>query len=793
MKYLAYLLLSLTIGFNLYLYYPETQILADPNDNIFQYSLVDRTNWIWQNYNCPFSLTCLPNLIDHVVPTWAEGYPLPFYYTHLPQIAIVSSYNMVIQPLSSLLSLHFTLYTYYNWTKFLLLAFLPLSFYIALRVVGFSPLLSAIGAFFASHFSTDGLYGIDPPSYLWRGYGLTSQLYAIFFLPLAISYAYKGLVEISNFKNQISNLLLAGIFLTLTTAGHLGIGIIGFISLLPFLLFNLKASHIISRMKRLALIYAIPLFLLAYWIIPALMQNNYHMISFWDPIWKFDSYGWYEVIRQFWAGELFDWQRVFPVITTIVLIGFFVCTLAKNYFPFALQFSLFFLLYFGRTSWGPLIDLIPGMKDFHQHRFLVGIQIASIFLIPIGIGFLFDLLRKSVVWISSRFTILNFPHPKRNDLPGDLSYLNIIYYIVVIIFITVINFITLQQTLDYTKLNSRWISEANTAYQQDEKNFQDLLTYLSSLPDYRIYAGRPGNWGHDFRLGSTQMYMLFGVSGKSISQFLPETWSPLSENEQNFDERVPEDYDLLNIGYVVAPKNQGFANGVSFEKKFGPFELYKAPTTGWFDVVTSPMQITSSKTNFLNIVHLWQRSYARRWKMHPLISVEKNPKTPSPLSRNLKMTDEVTYVESKRMSSRAQSRDPITTKAAYSEDKNIFSDFPFVFPDATPSGRIISEKVEKQTYSADIEIPSPCNNCMVMFKQSYHPNWEAKVDGDVATTYAVFPFYLAIPIDSGMHTVSFSYQTNNLKIVLFVLPILSIASLLIFHMIKRKYDCKNSS
>src|SRR3990172_4350017 len=193
MKYISYLIISFAIILNLYLYFPETQILADPNDNIFQYSLVYRTNWVWENYGCPLSFSCLPNLFDHNVPAWAEGYPLPFYYSHIPQILIVSTYQLIIKPLFSLTTSPLSLYQYYNWTKYLLLSFFPIPVFFALKIVRFSPIIAALGGFFAAHYSTDGLYGIDPPSFLWRGYGLTSQLYAMFFLPLGIAFAYRAL------------------------------------------------------------------------------------------------------------------------------------------------------------------------------------------------------------------------------------------------------------------------------------------------------------------------------------------------------------------------------------------------------------------------------------------------------------------------------------------------------------------------------------------------------------------------------------------------------------------------
>ncbi len=854
----AYLILTATIIFNLWLNFPETQILADPNDNIFQYSLVYRTNWIWENYGCPLSLSCLPNLIDHNVTTWAEGYPLPFYYSHIPQIATVASYNLLIKPLLSFISYPLSLYQYYNWTKYLLYTLFPISIFLSLRIIGFKPIVSAIGAFFAMQLSTDGLYGIDPVSFLWRGYGLTSQLYGLFFLPLALAFVYRYLLEDrewsiedrgrrskvedrKNIRNLFSilysqhlspityhlssnkNLLFAILFLTLTTAGHLGIGIIGILSTLPFLFLDLKPNNILARTKKLFLVLISSFIVLSYWLIPILLNNQYHIISFWDPIWKFNSYGWYEVVKQFFMGETFDWQRSFPIITLLVSVGFFaILSNSPNspsyskrglggVIPFSLLFAFWFLMYFGRTTWGGLIDLIPGMKDFHQHRFIVGIHIAALFLIPAGIEYIFQLFKKI-----SKFNFLTviLKHPKipilktelnapkfqssqgediawqvqRNlnkagvsekfGIEGAMNNQTIIFYILTLTFISTIAYFTMQRTIQYTKLNNQWIVEANSAYKYDEKNFQNLVGYLNTLPSARLYAGRPGNWGHDFRLGSTQMYMLFGVNGFDMSQFLPETWSMLSENEQNFDERVAEDFDLLNLKYIIADRNQDFSPSAKLDKKFGPFELYQVPTTGWFDVVTSPMFVKTDKTNYINLVQLWHRSYARRWKMHPLISVEKNPTIPDGMQKVIEMKDEVTY----------QLVNPQPT--THNPQLNIFSDYPFVFPEATVSGKIRNETINRQTYSATVEVPNNCKLCFAMFKMSYHPDWQVKVDGKDAEKFAVFPFYLATPLTPGTHQVEFTYQPNRLKVVLLIIELLVGSLFLLRKIIRKRYLLK---
>ena len=757
-KIIATIILLGTIVFNLYIYRSENTILADPNDNIFQYSLIYRTNWVWENYGCPFSLSCFPNLIDHNVTTWAEGYPLPLYYPHIPQILTVASYHLLVSPLASIFNPQYSLFQYYTLTKYLLLSFFPLSIFIALLIAGFNPVLGAVTSFFVSQFSTDGLYGIDPTSFLWRGYGLTSQLYGMIFFPIAIALTYRALKQINKTgdadgvsrlggRTRFAWIILAGLGMTATTTGHLGMGVQALLLSSVFIFFDLTPRLIAKRIQALFAIGAITVGLLSYWIIPAMLYDHYHINSFWDPIWKFNSYGAYEVIRQLVAGEIFDWKRI-PVITFLVIAGFFIALTSPGTAPLGFAFILAIFFYFGRTTWGGLIDLIPGMNGYHLHRFIVAVQFAGVFLIPLAIGSIYKLL--NVMLNSVQHLLNHFPKTLKlvqGNKKTSLTISKITLPIVFILLIISLAYYTSLQTIEYSKPNDKWISEANTAYRYDEKNFRDLVAYLTTQPNSRIYAGRPGNWGKNFRLGSTQMYMMLGIYGFDMSQFLPETWSPLSENEQNFDERTGMDYDLLNIGHVVATKNENFSPEVTPEKKFGPFEVFKSPTSGWFDIVTVPMLVETKKTDFINIVHLWHRSYSRLWKMHPLISVDRNPKIPSRTTRIIKMTDPANYEEE-------------------GIKKNIFSDFPLVFPDATPSGKIISEKVEKQTYTGIVDVPNNCKQCFVMFKMSYHPDWRLKVDGQEAPKFAVFPFYLAAEITPGRHTVEFTYKPNMLKVIL---------------------------
>jgi len=109
-KFIALGMLIFAIGFNLWLYRAEPTAAVDPNDNSFQYGLIDRTNQIWNwaetkcqqsknqfsSFQFPVSSFCiLSYLTDHWVPNWAEGYNLPYYYSHVPQIVIVGTYRLL--------------------------------------------------------------------------------------------------------------------------------------------------------------------------------------------------------------------------------------------------------------------------------------------------------------------------------------------------------------------------------------------------------------------------------------------------------------------------------------------------------------------------------------------------------------------------------------------------------------------------------------------------------------------------------------------------------------------------
>ncbi|MCX6793606.1 MAG: YfhO family protein [Candidatus Gottesmanbacteria bacterium] len=747
---LAIIMLVFAIGFNLWLYRAEPTAKVDPNDNTFQFALVYRTNQMWDfaNKTCSGNILTFPichfsYLADHWVPNWNEGYNLPFYYSHIPQIMIVGSYRL----LHSIFSIHppagGSLFTYYHFIIYFLLCLFPLSVFLALRVTGVSWITAGFGALLASQISTDGFYGLDPASFLWRGYGLSSQLFAMIWLPLAIAYCWRA------FGNKRA-IFPAIIFLILTTAGHIGIGIMAFLSLIPLALARPSKKTFMT----LGLISSIAIFFLSYWILPAMLSDQYHNFSFWDPIWKFNSYGAKEIITRLGNGALFDFGRL-PLYTGLIFIGIFSAGSVTN--AFSLLFLFFLLLYFGRTSWGNILNLIPAMKEFHLSRFIVGVHLAGLFLSPIGL-----------TWLISRIT----SHVSRL-VRIPIKFITIIIFIIVIVFV----FPTVyRQTIRYANYNETLIAQANGNYAKQSPDVNALVSTLQELGESapgRVFSGRGGSWGHDFRLAETTMTMYLGNFALPTVLWLPETWSPNGDTEQYFRENKVEDYELYNIRYVATPANLAKENIQPFWKliKENPsWKLYEVSTSGYFTAGVRPAVVASDKYSFTNVIRLWIQSSDPKNGLYPQLSFDIKKYPVNVGLPNFKMTDDVTFI------------------TLDNKIHNVFSEPPRYLANLSPLSNV---KITDQTddtdmiFSAKVSVPDGCTECMVILKQTYHPNWRVTVDGKSVPPIIVFPFFIGIPVNEGTHQIVAAYQPSSTKVFLLWTEFLGLISLFIWFLAKK--------
>ena len=128
----------------------------------------------------------------------------------------------------------------------------------------------------------------------------------------------------------------------------------------------------------------------AYFVVPFWLDSPYMNRSVWEKPEKYDSYGYEWVLGALVRGELFDFGR-FPWLTCWLAWAWrFACGVGgmSAIAYLAVLFVLWLLLYFGRPTWGVLLDLLPMSRDLHLHRLIGGVHLGAVFMAGVGLAWL---------------------------------------------------------------------------------------------------------------------------------------------------------------------------------------------------------------------------------------------------------------------------------------------------------------------------------------------------------------------------------------------------------------------
>jgi uncharacterized membrane protein len=177
----------IAIVFNAVMLRPEFSVgVPSLNDDAFHYLYVQRADAAMANGENPF---------DNWSPTLELGFPQFFYYQHVPYIAVAVLYRLLFKQISLL--------TLFNLVRYLLLVFLPLTVWWSMRTMGFTPIASAVGAAFSPLISSNFLYGFEYNSYVWRGFGMYTQLWAMHFFFIATACIHRVLSRGTGYVSAI--------------------------------------------------------------------------------------------------------------------------------------------------------------------------------------------------------------------------------------------------------------------------------------------------------------------------------------------------------------------------------------------------------------------------------------------------------------------------------------------------------------------------------------------------------------------------------------------------------------
>jgi hypothetical protein len=524
-------LVLVPIAFNAIQLFPELSIpIPSLNDDAFHYLLVQRANEALTNGENPF---------DHWMPELELGFPQFFYYQHLPHLAVVFIHRLLLKQVD--------LFTLFNLIRYVLLVCFPITVFWSMRRMGFSTAAGAIAAAFSTLLSSHYGYGLEAGSYVWRGFGMYTQLWAMHLSFITIACLYRLFEE----GKGLTTTIIACSALVLS---HVVYAYMIGIAAIPLFFSGLGRKNFRPRLIRLVIASALAALITSYLWLPFLIDQSYLGASPYLQKWKYDSFGAADILKRLVNGDLLDRGR-FPVLTILWVLGVVSAFRSRTKLMriILLLFGVWLLLFFGRHTWGRLADFLPMHEGLLFHRFIGGVHLAAILLIGIGGEWLWEQL---------------------SPIPGRWRALTA-GVVLLILMVPAI-----KEREEYYALNQQWMGRTRQALQADQ-DAQVVLSALKELPPGRTYAGLRRNWGAELKIGDLHFFDL--LTFHQIEAVSPP-YQSLSLNSDliwHFDDRNPAHYDLFNVRYIVAPRRLAMAGFLEVVKETSRYTLYKTETGGY--------------------------------------------------------------------------------------------------------------------------------------------------------------------------------------------------------------------
>ncbi|HET6701453.1 MAG TPA: hypothetical protein VFH14_06610, partial [Gemmatimonadaceae bacterium] len=249
------------------------------------------------------------NVLDLWVPAFELGLPQFLDYQHLPHVAVVA--------LGRLTGGSIDLRTLFDVVRYVLLLTFPLTVFWSMRTMGFTPVASAIAAAASSLLSGDHRYGFEYDSYVWRGFGMFTQLFAMHLTFIALA-------TVHRVADRGTGIVVAALACAALGLSHLIYAYMMAITGLVLLLFGMTRANVTARVRHLSLVGAIAAAASSYMWLPFFIHAAYVNASPYLAQEKYDSFGAGPILSWLVSGELFDHRRV-PVLTLLFAAGA-VCT-----------------------------------------------------------------------------------------------------------------------------------------------------------------------------------------------------------------------------------------------------------------------------------------------------------------------------------------------------------------------------------------------------------------------------------------------------------------------------------
>jgi len=601
--------------------------------------------------------------------------------------------------------------TAYAWMLYLLLGTWPISIYAAIRLLGFDRLSAGIGALLSPLIvSTLGI-GYEQQAYLSIGYGLWSQLFAMWTLPLAWGFTWRA-------TESRRAILPATAFITLTVAFHY---FTGYLAALGIVVAFLASSAPVRVRLRRFLELALSVVLTSAWIIVPLVQ-----LRPWASVNEFlihgpdvNSYGARKILSWLVTGQLFDAHRP-PVLTIFVGLGLLVIIVrsrleARSRNLLAL-FVCSLLLFFGRTTFGVVFRVLPGSKDLFLRRFLMGVQLAGLIIAAVALGWLARAIGAGYQHLRSYFGV-----PDETSATVKIAERALCFLLLILVLLP-----CWSQIVSIDRSERMNIAFQARADQSSGTVIAPIIAYIQSHGG-RVYAGLPvpsdqiGGWGSSLTVGEVPVFKYLTRFNLDVVGYTLRTASLMTDPEVYFDENIPGDFPLFGVRWCIYPIDKLRPPGATKVMQRGSYVLWQLHTSGVLQVVDTIGTVTADRTNIGARTAFFVRSDLAAKARYLTVGFAGAP-APVPTIANTPIL--------------ASTRLPISSP-----------------------GLVMQSHVSLGNGSVTAKVDAN-RAAVVLLKVSYDPGWQVIVDGRPAITQMIAPAYVGVRVSRGTHVVTFTYKSD---------------------------------
>jgi hypothetical protein len=494
-------------------------------------------------------------------PFLGEGSPQFLHYQSLPAM-LAGAVGLLTGPDVA-----------FRWTLYLLLSLWPVSVYLAARAFGAGRAAAAASAAMAPFLVSATGVGYEQQAYVWRGYGVWTQLWAMWTLPLAWGWSWRAIRDGRGYLRAVA-------LTALTVALHFETG---YLALSVLLVWPLVAGRpLVTRVRRAAVLLAGSLLASAWVIVPLLQERPWAAVN--EPLQatgEVNGYGARQVLDWLFTGQLLDSGRL-PVITVLAAVGLALAWLAWSTDASArallAALAVCLLFAFGRTTFGSLVDVIPGSADLFFRRFMMGVQLAALLLAGRG-----------AAWLAARCLRL-----AQARVPRWRPGLSAAAAAVAAAGVLAPAWLQLGA---YDRADTAAIAAQRGADAAQGADLDRLLAVIDRDGGGRTYAGMPSNWGASFTVGTVPVFQYLESQDVDEVGYTLRTASLMTDPEYYFNQDNPADYRLFAIRYLILPAGQRPPVPARLAMRSGPYTLWTITGDGYIQAGQITGAISANRTN----------------------------------------------------------------------------------------------------------------------------------------------------------------------------------------------------